>query len=80
MKRKPRTPLIIYVQVSTQNSADNFDQNQCEAIAVAVDGFARELTYNYALCKFVLEVSDSLIADKIQELRGQNRASGCCLL
>ena len=82
VKRKPREPLIIYMQLSTQNRADDFDQNQCEAIAAAVGGFARELTYEYGLCKFVLEVSVSLIADKIQERPGQNRASRvlprCC--
>ena len=44
------------MQLSTQNRADDFDQNQCEAIAAAVGGFARELTYEYGLCKFV-EVS-----------------------
>ena len=60
-------PLTIYMQLSAQNRADEFDQNQCEAIAAAVGGFARELTYEYALCKFVLEVSVSLMADKIQE-------------
>ena len=76
VKRKPREPLIIYMQLSTQNRADDFDQNPCEAIAAAVGGFARELTYEYGLCKFVLEV------DKIQERPGQNRASRvlprCC--
>ena len=82
VKRKPRKPLIMYMQLSTQNRADDFDQSQCEAIAAAVGGFARELTYEYGLCKFVLEVSVSLIADKIKERLGQNRASrvlpGCC--
>eukprot|EP00439_Symbiodinium_sp_Y106_P038591 s9398_g4.t1 len=72
--KKTGHPLTIYMQLSTQNRADDFDQNQCEAIAAAVGGFARELTYEYALCKFVLEVSVSLIADKIQERLGQNRA------
>ena len=80
--KKTGHPLTIYMQLSTQNRADDFDQNQCEAIAAAVGGFARELTYEYALCKFVLEVSVSLIADKIQERPGQNRASRvlprCC--
>ena len=80
--KKTGHPLTIYMQLSTQNRADDFDQNQCDAIAAAVGGFARELTYEYALCKFVLEVSVSLIADKIQELPGQNRASRvlprCC--
>mmetsp|Transcript_50886 Transcript_50886/g.105941 ORF Transcript_50886/g.105941 Transcript_50886/m.105941 type:complete len:459 (-) Transcript_50886:54-1430(-) len=65
--KKTGHPLTIYMQLSTQNRADDFDQNQCEAIAAAVGGFARELTYEYALCKFVLEVSVSLIADKIQD-------------
>jgi len=73
VKRKPREPLIIYMQLSTQNRADDFDQNQCEAIAAAVGGFARELTYEYGLCKFVLEVSVSLIADKIQDKFNMSR-------
>ncbi|CAE7750643.1 unnamed protein product [Symbiodinium sp. CCMP2592] len=72
--KKTGHPLTIYMQLSTQNRADDFDQNQCDAIAAAVGSFARTLTYEYALCKFVLEVSVSLIADKIQERLGQNRA------
>ena len=36
-------------------------------MASAVGAFARGLTYDEALCKFIIEVSVSLIADKIQE-------------
>ena len=52
-KRKSRKPLTIYTQLSTQNRADDFAQNKREAIAAAVGGFMRELTYEHALCKFV---------------------------
>ena len=62
-------PLIIYMQLSTQN---DFNQKQCDALAAAIGGFARDLTYEFTLCKFVLEVSASPIADKIQEGLPQN--------
>ncbi|CAE7457511.1 unnamed protein product, partial [Symbiodinium sp. CCMP2456] len=69
--KKTGHPLTVYMQLSTQNRADDFDQNQCEAIAAAVGGFARELTYEYALCKFVLEVS---VSGRVKIGR-----PGCCL-
>ena len=71
--RKSQRPLIVYLQLSTKNRG--FTMDQCDDVASELGGFARTITYDYALCQFVLEVSVSLIADKIQERLGQNRAS-----
>ena len=80
--RKSQRPLIIYLQLSTKNRGEKFTMDQCDDVASELGGFARTITYDYALCQFVLEVSVSLIADKIQERLGQNRASRvlprCC--
>ena len=80
--RKFQRPLIVYVQLSTKNRGEKFTMDQCDDVASELGGFARTITYDYALCQFVLEVSVSLIADKIQERLGQNRASRvlprCC--
>ena len=59
-------PVIIYMQRTTQNRADEFSYNECDTIASTVGAFARRLTYDNAPCKFFVEVSVSLIADKIQ--------------
>ena len=59
--------MIIYLQLTTKNCADEFSYNECDTIASTVGAFARRLTYDNALCKFIVEVSVSLIADKIQE-------------
>ena len=80
--RKFQRPLIVYVQLSTKNRGEQFTMDQCDDVASELGGFARTITYDYALCQFVLEVSVSLIADKIKERLGQNRASRvlprCC--
>ncbi|CAE7939429.1 unnamed protein product [Symbiodinium necroappetens] len=60
-------PVIIYLQLTTKNRADEFSYNECDTIASTVGAFARRLTYDNALCKFIVEVSVSLIADKIHE-------------
>ena len=79
---KSQRPLIVYLQLSTKNRGEKFTMDQCDDVASELGGFARTITYDYALCQFVLEVSVSLIADKIQERLGQNRASRvlprCC--
>ena len=66
-------PVIIYLQLTTKNRADEFSYNECDAIASTVGAFARRLTYANALCKFIVEVSVSLIADKIQEKFNMSR-------
>ena len=66
-------PVIIYLQLSTKNRADEFSYNECDAIASTVGAFARRLTYANALCKFIVEVSVSLIADKIEEKFNMSR-------
>ena len=59
-------PVIIYLQLTTKNRADEFSYNECDTIASTVGAFARRLTYDNALCKFIVEVSVSHIADKIK--------------
>ncbi|OLP94937.1 hypothetical protein AK812_SmicGene22988 [Symbiodinium microadriaticum] len=73
--RESGGPLIVYLQLSTKNRETPFTDDQCDAIGTEIGAFGRKLTYDYPLCKLVVELSVSLIADKIQELRGQNRAS-----
>ena len=58
-------PVIIYLQLTTKNRADEFSYNECGTIAATLGAFARRLTYDVPLCKFIVEVSVSLIADKI---------------
>ena len=59
-------PVITYLQLTTKNRSDQFSYDECDAIASTVGACARRLTYDNALCKFI-EVSVSLIADKIQD-------------
>eukprot|EP00439_Symbiodinium_sp_Y106_P060580 s372_g8.t6 len=59
-------PVITYLQLTTKNRSDQFSDDECDAIASTVGACARRLTYDNALCKFI-EVSVSLIADKIQD-------------
>ena len=80
--RESGGPLIVYLQLSTKNRGVPFTDDQCDALATEIGAFGRKLTYDYPLCKLVVELSVSLIADKIQERPGQNRASRvlprCC--
>ena len=83
--RKFQLPLIVYMQLSTQEPCRRTStMNQCDGDrrCRARRFRAGAITYEYGLCKFVLEVSVSLIADKIKERLGQNRASRvlprCC--
>ena len=81
--RESGGPLIVYLQLSTKNRGVPFTDDQCDALATEIGAFGRKLTYDYPLCKLIVELSVSLIADKIKELLGQNnRASRvlprCC--
>ena len=66
-------PVIVYLQLTTKNRADEFSYNECDTIAATVGAFARRLTYDVPLCKFIVEVSVSLIADKILEKFNMSR-------
>ena len=80
--RESGGPLIVYLQLSTKIRGAPFTDDQCDALATEIGAFGRKLTYDYPLCKLIVELSVSLIADKIQERLGQNRASRvlprCC--
>ena len=42
-----RGPVVVYLQLTTKNRADQFSYDECDAIASAVGAFARRLTYRY---------------------------------
>ena len=68
-----RGPVVVYLQLTPKNRADQFSYDECDAIASAVGAFARRLTYDVPLCKFIVEVSVSLIADKIKDKFNMSR-------
>eukprot|EP00439_Symbiodinium_sp_Y106_P012493 s1763_g1.t2 len=65
--------VVIYLQLTTKERADEFSYNECDTIASTLGAFARRLTYDNALCKFIVKVSVSLIADKIQDKFNMSR-------
>ena len=67
--------MVIYLQLklTTKERADEFSYNECDTIASTLGAFARRLTYDNALCKFIVKVSVSLIADKIQDKFNMSR-------
>ena len=78
--RESGGPLIVYLQLSTKTRGVPFTNDQCDALATEIGAFGRKLTYDYPLCKLVVELSVSLIADKIQERCWVKIGRpGCCL-
>ena len=78
--RESGGPLIVYLQLSTKTRGVPFTDDQCDALATEIGAFGRKLTYDYPLCKLVVELSVSLIADKIQERCWVKIGRpGCCL-
>ena len=78
--RESGGPLIVYLQLSTKTRGIPFTNDQCDALATEIGAFGRKLTYDYPLCKLVVELSVSLIADKIQERCWVKIGRpGCCL-
>jgi len=71
--RESGGPLIVYLQLSTKIRGAPFTDDQCDALATEIGAFGRKLTYDYALCKLVVELSVSLIADKIKEKFNMSR-------
>jgi len=65
--RESGGPLIVYLQLSTKTRGVPFTNDQRDALATEIGAFGRKLTYDYPLCKLVVELSVSLIADKIQD-------------
>ena len=58
---------VEYLQRTTKSSGDKFSRDACDDIASTLRAFARNITYDNAVCKFILEVSVSAVADIITE-------------
>jgi len=71
--RESGGPLIVYLQLSTKIRGAPFTDDQCDALATEIGAFGRKLTYDYPLCKLIVELSVSLIADKIQDKFNMSR-------
>ena len=66
-KRRTGSAVVVYLQLTTKSRGDKFSRDACDDIASTLGAFARNITYDNAACKFILEVSVSAVADIITE-------------
>ena len=66
-KRRTGSAVLVYLQLTTKSRGDKFSRDACDDIASTLGAFARNITYDNAACKFILEVSVSAVADIITE-------------
>ena len=66
-KRRTSSAVVVYLQLTTKSRGDKFSRDACDDIASTLGAFARNITYDNAACKFILEVSVSAVADIIKE-------------
>ena len=66
-KRRTGSAVVVYLQLTTKSRGDKFSRDACDDIASTRGAFARNITYDNAACKFILEVSVSAVADIIKE-------------
>ena len=66
-KRRTGSAVVVYLQLTTKTRGDKFSRDACDDIASTLGAFARNITYDNAACKFILEVSVSAVADIITE-------------
>ena len=66
-KRRTGSAVVVYLQLTTKSRGDKFSRDACDDIASTLGAFARNVTYDNAACKFILEVSVSAVADIIKE-------------
>ena len=66
-KRRTGSAVVVYLQLTTKSRGDKFSRDACDDIASTLGAFARNITYDNAACKFILEVSVSAVADIIKE-------------
>ena len=75
--RRPSTEQAVpsWYTCNTQpkNSGDKFSRDACDDIASTLGAFARNITYDNAACKFILEVSVSAVANIITERLNMSR-------
>lgn len=58
---------MVYLQLTTKSRGDKFRRDACDDIASTLGAFARNITYDNAACKFILEVSVLAVTDVIKE-------------
>ena len=66
-KHRTGSAVVLYLQLTTKSRGDKFSRDACDDIASTLGAFARNITYDNAACKFILEVSVSAVADIITE-------------
>ena len=66
-KCRTGSAVVVYLQLTTKSRGDKFSRDACDDIASTLGAFARNITYDNAACKFILEVSVSAVADIITE-------------
>ena len=66
-KHRTGSAVVVYLQLTTKSRRDKFSRDACDDIASTLGAFARNITYDNAACKFILEVSVSAVADIITE-------------
>ena len=65
-KRRTGSAVVVYLKLTTKIRGDK-SSDACDDIASTLGAFARNITYDNAACKFILEVSVSAVADIIKE-------------
>ena len=58
-KHRTGSAVLVYLQLTTKSRGDKFSRDACDDIASTFGAFARNITYDNAACKFILEVSVS---------------------
>ena len=66
-KCRTGSAVVVYLQLTTKSRGDKFSRDACDDIASTLGAFARNVTYDNAACKFILEVRVSAVADIIKE-------------
>ena len=66
-KRRTGSAVVVCLQLTTKSRGNKFSRDACDDIASTLGAFARNITYDNATCKFILEVSVSAVADIITE-------------
>ena len=72
-KRRTGSAVVVYLQLTTKSRGDKFSRDACDDIASTLGAIARNITYDNATCKFILEVSVSAVADIIKERFNMSR-------
>ena len=72
-KHRTGSAVVVYLQLTTKSRGDKFSRDACDDIASTLGAFARNITYDNAACKFIVEVSVPAVADIIKERFNMSR-------